>query len=74
MKRVSLAVMCLLFAFTAFAQHTSSPNGQLDLDGLPDLVLSDNLVGVLSRRPDALLLGSFLWSDVLGAAGTPTPG
>jgi hypothetical protein len=26
-----------------FAQHTSSPNGQLDLDGLPDLKLSDNL-------------------------------
>ncbi|HUR81638.1 MAG TPA: lysyl oxidase family protein [Thermoanaerobaculia bacterium] len=43
MKRVSLAVVCLLFAFSTFAQHTSSPNGQLDLDGLPDLKLSDNL-------------------------------
>lgn len=31
----------------------------------PDVVLSDNLVGVLSVRSDALLLGSFLWSDVL---------
>jgi hypothetical protein len=26
-----------------FGQHTSSPHGQLDLDGLPDLKLSDNL-------------------------------
>ena len=43
MKRVSLAVVCLLFAFSAFAQHTSSPNGQLDLIGLPDLKVSDNL-------------------------------
>ena len=43
MKRVSLAVVCLLFAFSMFGQHTSSPNGQLDLDGLPDLKLSDNL-------------------------------
>jgi hypothetical protein len=30
-----------------------------------DLVVSDNLVGVLSRRADAVLMGSFLWSDVL---------
>ena len=30
-----------------------------------DLVLSDNLAGVLSVRPDAVLAGSFLWSDVL---------
>lgn len=30
-----------------------------------DHVLSDNLVGVLARRPDAVLSGSFLWSDVL---------
>ena len=43
MKRVSLAAVCLLFAFSMFGQHTSSPNGQLDLDGLPDLKLSDNL-------------------------------
>jgi hypothetical protein len=33
-----------------------------------DLVLSDNLAGVLEHRPDAMLLGSFLWSDVLAAA------
>lgn len=33
-----------------------------------DFVLSDNLVGVLSVRPDAVLMGSFLWSDVLGRA------
>lgn len=33
-----------------------------------DLVLSDNLVGVLSVRSDAVLLGSFLWSEVLSAA------
>jgi len=30
-----------------------------------DLVLSDNLVGILKVRPDALLMGSFLWSEVL---------
>jgi len=43
MKRLSLIFLCVLFSVTAFAQHTNSPNGQLDLDGLPDLVLSDNL-------------------------------
>lgn len=35
-----------------------------------DLVVSDNLVGVLAARPDAVLMGSFLWSDVLAAAAT----
>jgi hypothetical protein len=30
-----------------------------------DLVISDNLAGVLQVRPDAVLMGSFLWSDVL---------
>lgn len=43
MKRVSLVFFCLLVAASAFGQHTSSPNGQLDLVGLPDLTLSDNL-------------------------------
>ena len=43
MKRLSLAFVCLLMAVSAFGQHTSSPNGQLDLVGLPDLKLSDNL-------------------------------
>lgn len=33
-----------------------------------DLVVSDNLAGVLEVRRDAVLLGSFLWSDVLEAA------
>lgn len=33
-----------------------------------DLVLSDNLPGVLELRADAVLSGSFLWSDVLGEA------
>jgi hypothetical protein len=33
-----------------------------------DLVISDNLPGVLAARSDAVLMGSFLWSDVLGAA------
>jgi hypothetical protein len=32
-------------------------------------VLSDNLVGVLELRPDAVLGGSFLWSDVLEPLG-----
>lgn len=43
MKRFSLAVVCLLLAFAAFGQHTQSPDGQLDLTGLPDLEVSDNL-------------------------------
>ncbi len=30
-----------------------------------DLVVSDNLGGVLALRPDAVLMGSHLWSDVL---------
>ena len=30
-----------------------------------DLVLCDNLVGILSIRPDAILMGSFLWADIL---------
>lgn len=38
-----------------------------------DLVLSDNLTGVLTTRPDAVLAGSFLWSDVLGAAFADDP-
>jgi hypothetical protein len=33
-----------------------------------DLVLSDNLPQVLALRSDAVLVGSFLWSDVLAAA------
>lgn len=33
-----------------------------------DWVLSDNLCGVLEHRPDAVLVGSFLWSDVLSDA------
>lgn len=33
-----------------------------------DLVVSDNLVAVLRRRPDAMLMGSFLWHDVLTRA------
>jgi hypothetical protein len=36
--------------------------------GTADLVVSDNLVGVLDYRADAVLLGSFLWSDVLERA------
>ena len=31
------------------------------------LVVSDNLAGVLNIRPDAVLMGSFLWSDVLAS-------
>ncbi len=33
--------------------------------GRADLVVSDNLAGVLRLRPDAVLQGSFLWSEVL---------
>lgn len=49
--------------------------GRLDLDRF-DLVLSDNLAGVLARRPDAVLEGSFLWSEVLADAypGDPVVG
>jgi hypothetical protein len=32
------------------------------------LVVSDNLAAVLTRRPDAILAGSFLWGDVLTQA------
>jgi hypothetical protein len=38
-----------------------------------DLVLSDNLAGVLACRSDAVLLGSFLWSDVLARAYPQVP-
>lgn len=38
-----------------------------------DLVLSDNLAGVLEIRSDAVLMGSFLWSDVLGEAYPDNP-
>jgi hypothetical protein len=34
-----------------------------------DVVVSDNLAGVLAARPDAVLMGSFLWHDVLGGTG-----
>lgn len=45
---------------------------ETDLRASPDLyqadyLVSDNLVGVLTHRPDAWLSGSFLWSDVLEA-------
>ena len=33
-----------------------------------EVVISDNLVEVLALRPDALLMGSFLWGPVLKAA------
>lgn len=33
-----------------------------------DLVLSDNLTAMLDHRPDAVLAGSFLWSEVLATA------
>ena len=36
--------------------------------GRYDVVVSDNLAGVLSHRSDAVLAGSFLWSDVLAVA------
>lgn len=32
-----------------------------------DFILSDNLVGVLEIRPDAVLSGSFLWHEVIDA-------
>src|SRR5262249_53569756 len=35
-----------------------------DLDGF-DLVVSDNLPEVLARRPDAVLMGNFLWHEVI---------
>ncbi|MCB0704439.1 MAG: hypothetical protein KDC34_03980 [Saprospiraceae bacterium] len=34
-----------------------------------DLVLSDNLSGLLTLRPDTIMLGSFLWSDVFECLG-----
>jgi hypothetical protein len=38
-----------------------------------DHVISDNLAGVLAIRPDAVLMGSFLWSDILLAAHPVEP-
>jgi len=40
--------------------------GSIDTSGIDkyDKVITDNLVEVLKYRPDALLSGSFLWSDV----------
>jgi hypothetical protein len=39
-----------------------------------DLVVSDNLVGILAARPDAVLMGSFLWHDVSSRAlAAPAP-
>lgn len=36
-------------------------------------VFSDNLAGVLRYRPDAIMLGNFLWSDVLDASFPDDP-
>jgi hypothetical protein len=30
-----------------------------------DIIISDNLTGILSLRPDTVMMGSFLWMDVL---------
>lgn len=38
-----------------------------------DLIISDNLVGVLQSRPDAILMGSFLWKDVYAHAYPDNP-
>ena len=40
--------------------------GSIDTSGIDkyDRVITDNLVEVLKYRPDALLIGSFLWSDI----------
>ena len=40
--------------------------GTIDVSGIDkyDRVITDNLVEVLKYRPDALLSGSFLWSDI----------
>lgn len=38
-----------------------------------DVVLSDNLAGMLEIRPDTVLMGSFLWSDVLSEAYPDNP-
>lgn len=32
-----------------------------------DFIISDNLVGVLEKRPDAVLSGSFLWHEVIAS-------
>ena len=29
-----------------------------------DLIISDNIVGILKYRPDAIISGSFLWKDI----------
>lgn len=47
--------------------------GEVPELGAADLVVTDNLGGVLEHRPDAVLLGSFLWSDILEAAHEVDP-
>jgi hypothetical protein len=37
----------------------------------PDAIVSDNLVGILKDYPESVLMGSFLWADVLRAKSSP---
>jgi hypothetical protein len=61
------------------AYSASLLNGWLErCESLPQLarasvVISDNLGTVLALRPDAVLLGSFLWGDVLKTAHPSVP-
>lgn len=48
-------------AYFRFLSHISQ---QLEFSEA-DVVISDNLAGILDKHPKVLLLGSFLWSDVL---------
>ncbi len=55
-----------IFYKTSNIRWDNKEIGSLDIKNLDkyDKVITDNLVEVLKYRPDALLSGSFLWSDV----------
>ena len=55
-----------IFYKTSNIRWDNKELGSLDIKNLDkyDKVITDNLVEVLKYRPDALLSGSFLWSDI----------
>ena len=48
-----------------FKQYKAGIKERADLLSYHDYVISDNIVGILKYRPDAIICGSFLWRDVL---------
>ena len=48
-----------------YKQYKAGIRERVDLLSHHDYVISDNIVGILKYRPDAIICGSFLWKDVL---------